>query len=107
MLIDDHIGLMAESPLRGPNDESSGVRFPDQTAVYDRRWRQKALDAADSLKIHLQHGVYAYTRGPQYETPAEIRALTRLGADAVGMSTVPEAIAASHCGMRVLAISCM
>ena len=107
MVITDHIGLFCESPLRGPNLDEFGPRFPDQTQVYDIELRNKLADSAKELNIPLHQGVYAYTRGPQYETPAEIRALRVLGADAVGMSTVAEAIAASHSGMKVLAVSCI
>lgn len=107
MLLTDHLGFFSESPLRGPNLESFGERFIDQTNVYDRGLRRMAAESAEQLNLPLKEGVYAYSRGPQYETPAEIRALRRLGADAVGMSTVPEAIAARHGGQRVLAISCI
>lgn len=107
MVITDHISLFCDSPLRGANLDEFGVRFPDQTHVYDQRFQEMIHEAAEELGITLHDGVYAYTRGPQYETPAEIRALSLLGADAVGMSTVAEAIVASHCGMRVLAVSCI
>lgn len=107
MLIRDHIGLWAESPLRGRNLDEFGPRFPDQSSVYDRNWAMTAAECARSLGLVLHEGIYAYCRGPQFETPAEIRLLRLLGADAVGMSTVPEAIAASHGGMRVLAMSCI
>jgi purine-nucleoside phosphorylase len=107
MVITDHIGLFCDSPLRGANLDEFGPRFPDQTCVYDVDLRNKLIDSANELNIPLHHGVYAYTRGPQYETPAEIRALRVLGADAVGMSTVAEAIAASHSGLKVLAVSCI
>jgi len=107
MLITDHIGLFCESPLRGPNLDEFGPRFPDQTRVYDQELSKKMIESAEELGIPLHKGVYAYTRGPQYETPAEIRALKVLGADAVGMSTVAEAIAASHSGMKVIAVSCI
>ena len=107
MVITDHIGLFCDSPLRGPNLDQFGPRFPDQTLVYDVSLREKLLESAKELNIPLHQGVYAYTRGPQYETPAEIRALKTLGGDAVGMSTVAEAIAASHSGMKVLAVSCI
>ena len=107
MVITDHIGLFCDSPLRGANLDEFGPRFPDQTMVYDLDLRNKLIEAASELNIPLHQGVYAYTRGPQYETPAEIRALRTLGADAVGMSTVAEAIAASHCGMKILAVSCI
>ncbi len=107
MVITDHISLFCDSPLRGPNLDEFGVRFPDQTHVYDPKMMETIQSCAKELGIPLHQGVYAYTRGPQYETPAEIRALRTLGADAVGMSTVAEAIAASHSSMRVLAVSCI
>ena len=107
MVSTDHIGLFCESPLRGRNLDEFGPRFPDQTKVYAEDLIEMLVGSAQELGIPLHRGVYAYTRGPQYETPAEIRALRILGADAVGMSTVAEAIAASHCGMRVLAVSCI
>ncbi|MBP5417569.1 MAG: purine-nucleoside phosphorylase [Clostridiales bacterium] len=107
MVITDHIGLFCDSPLRGANLDEFGPRFPDQTQVYDVSLRNKIIEAAEELQIPLHQGVYVYTRGPQYETPAEIRALKTLGGDAVGMSTVAEAIAASHSGMKVLAVSCI
>lgn len=107
MVITDHIGLFCDSPLRGENLNEFGPRFPDQTNVYDKDLIDKLKEAASELSIPLHQGVYAYTRGPQYETPAEIRALTALGADAVGMSTVAEAIASSHSGMKTLAVSCI
>lgn len=107
MLIRDHIGLWAESPLRGTNLDEFGPRFPDQSQVYDRGYASLAADCARELEIPLHEGIYAYCKGPQFETPAEIRLLRLLGATAVGMSTVPEAIVAAHGGMRVLAISCI
>ena len=107
MVITDHISLFCDSPLRGANLDEFGVRFPDQTHVYDQRLISTILSCADELSIPLHQGIYCYTRGPQYETPAEIRALRALGADAVGMSTVAEAIAASHSSMNVLAVSCI
>lgn len=107
MLIDDHINLMGGNPLVGPNDERLGPRFPDMTEVYSRRLRDVAGAAAAEAGIALQHGVYAAVLGPSYETPAEIRAFRALGADAVGMSTVPEAIVARHMGLEVLGISCI
>ena len=102
MLITDHIKLFGVSPLRGPNVEEFGPRFPDMSRIYTPRLRETARKAAKSLDISLREGVYMYFPGPQYETPAEIRAARLLGADAVGMSTVPEAITAAHCGMEVL-----
>jgi purine-nucleoside phosphorylase len=107
MLITDHIGLWAESPLRGSNLECYGPRFIDQSEVYSKDFRKTALECASDLNITLHEGVYAYCRGPQFETPAEIRLLKMLGATAVGMSTVPEAVAATHGGMKVIAISCV
>ena len=107
MLIRDHIGLWAESPLRGQNLDEFGPRFPDQSRVYDRELGDLTLNCARELNTPVFEGIYAYCRGPQFETPAEIRLLRLLGASAAGMSTVPEAIAASHGGMRVLAISCI
>ena len=107
MVITDHINLMGANPLTGPNDEGFGPRFPDMTAVYSPRLRRAADEAAASLGIELLHGVYAACQGPSYETPAEIRYLRKIGADAVGMSTVPEAIVARHMGMEVLGISCI
>jgi purine-nucleoside phosphorylase len=107
MLIEDHINLLGSNPLVGPNVDALGVRFPDMTYVYDRELRVMALDAAAAVGVPLQQGVYLATMGPSYETPAEIRAFRSLGADAVGMSTVPEAIAARHMGARVAGISCI
>ncbi len=104
MIIKDHIGLFCESPLRGENFDEYGPRFPDQSSVYDYK---SALLHANDLKIPCFPGVYAYAKGPMYETPAEIRLFSHLGADAVGMSTVPEAIVASHGGMKVVGISCI
>jgi len=105
MAISDHISFLADPVLRGPNLEEFGTRFPDQSAIYDEEYINILFDIADKHNINLNKGVYAYTKGPQYETPAEIRMLKMAGADAVGMSTVPEAICASHCGIRVCAIS--
>jgi purine-nucleoside phosphorylase len=102
MLITDHIKLFAMSPLTGPNVEEFGPRFPDMTHAYTPALQEVANRAAKELGIRLQEGVYMYFPGPQYETPAEIRAARLLGADAVGMSTVPEVITAGHCGMKVL-----
>ncbi len=107
MAVTDHIGLWADSPLRGPNEDELGPRFPDASRIYDPQWVMVATDVARRSGFELRQGVYAYCRGPAFETPAEIRALRTLGADAVGMSTVPEAIAARHMGMRVIAISCI
>ncbi len=107
MIITDHIPFFCESPLRGPNLDEFGDRFPDQSCIYDPEYVDKLTKIAKDNNIRIHKGVYAYTRGPQYETPAEIRALSILGTDAVGMSTVPEAIVASHCGMRIAAVSCI
>ena len=102
MLITDHIKMFSESPLRGENLPDFGPRFPDASHLYTPRLRQLAREAADELGIPLREGVYFYCYGPQYETPAEIRAARILGGDAVGMSTAPEVIVAGHCGMEVL-----
>ena len=107
MLITDHINFSGNNPLIGENDERLGPRFPDMTDVYDPSLRDLARSAADSLSIPLREGVYAFFTGPCYETAAEIRAFRVLGADAVGMSTVPEVIAARHLGMKVLGIACI
>jgi purine-nucleoside phosphorylase len=107
MVIEDHINLMGSNPLIGPNDERFGVRFPDMTEVYSRRLRDIALAAGQAAGVALERGVYVAVHGPSYETPAEIRAFRTLGADAVGMSTAPEAIVARHMGMEVLGISCI
>lgn len=105
MLISDHINLSGANPLIGPNDDDFGPRFPDMSNVYDKALRERLLVLATKRGIALQQGVYAMMSGPSYETPAEIRMLRLLGASAVGMSTVPEAIVAAHCGMKVLGIS--
>ena len=105
MLIADHINLMAASPLRGANEERWGPRFVDQTEVYDRALREKLKKAAEHSGLHVAEGVYAAMAGPSYETPAEIRFLRTIGADCVGMSTVPEAVVARHMGLRVAGIS--
>jgi purine-nucleoside phosphorylase len=107
MVIDDHINLLGSNPLIGPNDERFGVRFPDMTNVYSPRLRQIADEMAAAERLVLRHGVYAACHGPSYETPAEVRYLRAIGADAVGMSTVPEAIVARHMGVDVLGISCI
>ena len=107
MVIDDHINLMGSNPLIGPNDERMGPRFPDMSVVYSRRLRGLADAAAGAAGIAVRHGIYVAVHGPSYETPAEIRAFRALGADAVGMSTAPEAIAARHMGMEVLGLSCI
>ena len=105
MLITDHIKMFSESPLRGENLPEFGVRFPDASRLYTPRLQQLARETAAELSIPLREGVYFYCYGPQYETPAEIRAARVLGGDAVGMSTAPEVIVAGHCGMEVLGIT--
>jgi purine-nucleoside phosphorylase len=105
MTLSDHLNLIGENPLRGPNDERMGSRFPDMTTVYSPRLRVLATEAATALSISLHEGIYACLPGPSYETPAEIRMLRTLGADVVGMSTVPEAIVARHSGIEVLAFA--
>jgi purine-nucleoside phosphorylase len=107
MIIDDHINMLGSNPLVGPNDERFGQRFPDMSEVYSRRLRAVADEASRARRVPVTHGVYVAVHGPSYETPAEIRAFRALGADAVGMSTVPEAIAARHMGLEVLGISCI
>ncbi len=107
VLITDHIKFMADSPLRGANLDEFGVRFPDMQSVYDREMMNTAEVIAKEYGISVTRGVYAYMAGPQYETPAEIRALKTMGADVVGMSTVAEVIVAAHCGIKVLCISCV
>ena len=107
MLICDHINLMGANPLIGMNDDSIGPRFPDMSEVYKKDLRKVAFSVAKKLNIELKQGVYAATSGPCYETPAEVRMLRILGADACGMSTVPEAIVANHAGIKVLGISCI
>ena len=107
MVIDDHINLMGVNPLLGPNDDRFGPRFPDMTEVYSSRLRRIADLAGKDLNLLLPHGVYVGLLGPSYETPAEIRYLRTIGADAVGMSTVPEALVARHMGIDVLGISCI
>ena len=107
VLVSDHINLMGMNPLVGPNDDRLGPRFPDMSEAYSREYREIAKKAGAELGLDLQEGVYAAMLGPSYETPAEIRYLRAIGADLVGMSTVPEVIAANHLGMKVLAISCV
>ncbi len=107
MVIDDHINLLGINPLAGVNDERFGPRFPDMTDVYSHRLRRVADEAASARGVPVAHGIYAACLGPSYETPAEIRYLRTIGADAIGMSTVPEAIAARHMGLEVLGISCI
>ena len=107
VILRDHINLQGQNPLAGANDERFGPRFPDMTYTYAKRYREIALEEAKKLSIPPREGVYAALLGPSYETPAEIRYLRTIGADLVGMSTVPEAIAARHMGINVLAISCV
>lgn len=107
MLISDHINFTGRNPLIGPNDNNVGVRFPDMSEGYSRRLREVAKGIADEQGFQLREGVYLAVMGPSYETPAEIRMMRTLGADAVGMSTVTEVIAANHCGMEVVGISCI
>lgn len=107
MLITDHISSLVPSPLIGQNIEELGTRFPDMSEVYSRRLRGIIESSAAAEGVLLQRGVYIQTTGPNYETPAEIRAYGRLGADAVGMSTAVEAMAARHCGMEICGISCI
>lgn len=107
MVISDHLNLMSVNPLRGGNDERFGPRFPDLTEVYTRELQELATEEARALGITVRRGIYAALAGPSYETPAEIHMLRAFGADAVGMSTVPEAIVARHMGLKVLGISCI
>jgi purine-nucleoside phosphorylase len=107
MLISDHLNLMGVNPLLGSNDNRFGPRFPDMTEVYSHEYQEIVIEEAHEIGLDLRRGVYAAVSGPNYETPAEVRLLRTLGADAVGMSTVPEAIVASHMGMKVLGISCI
>jgi purine-nucleoside phosphorylase len=107
MVISDHLNLMGVNPLHGVNDERFGARFPDMTEVYTRSYQETAVEAAREMGLELRRGIYAAMSGPSYETPAEVRMLRTLGADAVGMSTVPEAIVARQMGMSLLGISCI
>ncbi len=107
VILRDHINLQGQNPLTGANDERFGPRFPDMTYTYAKRYREIALNEMKKLSIPPREGVYAALAGPSYETPAEIRYLRTIGADLVGMSTVPEAVAARHMGINVLAISCV
>ena len=107
VVISDHINLQGANPLCGPNDDNFGSRFPDMTSAYDKEFCALTLAEGRRLGIDLGEGVYAALLGPSYETPAEIRYLRTIGADLVGMSTVPEVIVASHMGIRVLGISCV
>jgi purine-nucleoside phosphorylase len=107
MVISDHLNLMGMSPLRGPNDERFGPRFPDMTEVYSRELQEIVVEEGRDMAVEVRRGIYAALPGPSYETPAEIHMLRTFGADAVGMSTVPEAIVARHMGINVLGISCI
>lgn len=107
MLLTDHISVFAPNPLIGPNIDEIGTRFPDMSSVYDPILQNIILSVADDFGIQMQKGVYAQLTGPSFESPAEIRMLSKLGVDAVGMSTVVEAIAANHMGLRICAISCV
>lgn len=107
MIITDHINNMGSNPLIGPNDDTLGERFPDMTEVYKKDLIELAEKSANKLGMDIQKGVYWANSGPSYETPAEINMIRKLGGDAVGMSTVPEAIVANYCGMDVLGISCI
>lgn len=107
MVISDHLNLMGDNPLRGPNDERFGPRFPDMSAVYARELQEMVIEEAKAIGVEVRRGIYGALSGPSYETPAEIHLLRNLGADAVGMSTVPEAIVARHMGLEVLGISCI
>lgn len=105
MIIKDHINLSGDSPLRGKNIEEFGPRFVDLSEIYTKELRDKAKDVAKRINLGIKEGVYIYTKGPQFETPAEIKVYRSFGADAVGMSTVNESITAAHCNMRVLGLS--
>jgi len=107
MILSDHINLMGDNPLRGPNDDRFGPRFPDMTAAYSPELQEIVIEEARSLNVEIRRGIYAALAGPSYETPAEIHLLRNLGADAVGMSTVPEVIVARQMAMEVLGISCI
>ena len=107
MVISDHLNLMGVNPLRGPNDERFGPRFPDMSAVYSPELQELVIDEARAINVEVRRGIYGALTGPSYETPAEIHLLRTLGADAVGMSTVPEAIVARQMGIEVLGISCI
>ena len=107
MVIEDHINFMGDHPLRGPNMDAFGPRFPDMTAAYDPVLRNCLRTAAMDAEVPLLDGIYLAVSGPSFETPAEIRLFDQLGADAVGMSTVPECIVARHSGLRVAGISCI
>ena len=107
VLISDHINLLGQNPLSGPNDTALGPRFPDMSEAYNKTFRATAKDVGAAMGLTLVEGIYVAVPGPSYETPAEIRYMRTIGADLVGMSTVPETLAANHMGMRVLGISCV
>lgn len=107
MVISDHLNLMGDNPLRGPNDERFGPRFPDMSNVYSPDLQALVVEEAKAIGVEVRRGIYGALSGPSYETPAEIHLLRNLGADAVGMSTVPEAIVARHMGLEVLGLSCI
>jgi len=107
MIIEDHLSFFLDSPLMGKNEDDFGLRFPSMDCAYDKKLIEIAESCAYCEHIKIQKGIYAYMKGPAFETPAEIRSLRTLGADAVGMSTVPETITAVHCGMKVLGLSCI
>ena len=107
MLITDHINLTARNPLRGPNDDDLGLRFPDMGSCWSKGMSDCLRKAAENMGLSLREGVYTWFTGPSFETPAEIRMTSVMGGDAVGMSTVPEAIAAAHCGIRTAGVSCI
>jgi len=107
MVLSDHLNLMGDNPLRGPNDDRFGPRFPDLTSAYSPELQEIVIEEARALSVEVRRGIYAALAGPSYETPAEIHLLRNLGADAVGMSTVPEVIVARQMGIEVLGISCI
>lgn len=107
MVISDHLNLMGVNPLRGPNEQRFGERFPDMSEVYAHDFQEIAMQEASAMNLQVRRGIYGALTGPSYETPAEVRMLRTLGADAVGMSTVPEAIVARHMGLKILGISCI
>lgn len=107
MLIKDHINVSGINPLIGKNLDSFGTRFPDMSNAYDKDLRKIVQNIATSLNLNIKQGIYAMMTGPTYETPAEVRMVRSIGADAVGMSTVPEVIVANHCGLKVIGISCL
>ena len=107
MVISDHLNLMGDNPLRGPNDDRFGPRFPDMSAVYSPELQELVIEESRAIGVEVRRGIYGVLSGPSYETPSEIHLLRNLGADAVGMSTVPEAIVGRHMGLEVLGISCI